>query len=304
MEIHFWGTRGSIASPGPNTVRHGGNTTCVEIRDGDEFIIVDSGTGIRQCGNHILRERGPKNDINLLITHTHWDHIQGFPFFVPAFIPGNNLRILGPHNDMAHFTKVLTDQMPYSYFPVNFAQLQAHIVHETLSNELPFTIGSIRVIPKYVNHPVPTLAYRFEKDGKAIVFMTDVEPFRDVIFNGICPSEEEREEFEDVQKMVQEQNDSLVSFLQGADLIVMDAQYTRSEYEASKMGWGHTSMEDAIVTAQRADATQLAFFHHDPERTDDQLERLIGKYSEELGHERGGSLKNLLATQEGQSLKA
>ncbi|MEC7239719.1 MAG: MBL fold metallo-hydrolase [Myxococcota bacterium] len=304
MEIHFWGNRGSIPSPGPETVRYGGNTTCVEIRNGDDYILIDAGTGIRKAGEFITRERGGNQDIPLLVTHTHWDHIQGLPFFIPAFIPGNRLRIFGPHNHQTPFDRVIADQMQFSYFPVNFAQLRADISPRTLREGESFQLGSITVIPKYVNHPVPTLGYRFEADGKSIVFLTDIEPYRDVLYDGICPSEEEREEFEEVQKTVIQQNQRIVDFCKETDILVIDAQYTHEEYERSYIGWGHTSMRDALQIGRSAGAKTVVFTHHDPNRSDDDLDRLLGEHAEQLGRESGHSVKQLLGATERTTLKA
>ena len=298
MEIVIWGTRGSIASPGPDTAVYGGNTTCVEIRNGDDFLIVDAGTGIRVCGNNLLKTRGPQNNIPLFITHTHWDHIQGFPFFIPIFIPGNNVQIYGPHNHTQSLKDVMEAQMQFSYFPVNFAQLQANIEYESLSEMQPVQIGSIRVLPKYINHPVPTLGYRFEFEDEVIVFMTDCEPYRDILYNGECPAEEEREEFEEVQAAVAEQNQGLVDFAQGADVFVMDAQYTQEEYEDGKVGWGHTSMEDAISIAERANVRQLLLCHHDPDRKDEVIGRLVEVYRADLASRPESSIEFLDAARE------
>ena len=303
MEIYFWGTRGSIATPGPDTVRYGGNTTCVEIRDGDEFILIDAGTGIREAGNYILKERGMKNHIPLLITHTHWDHIQGFPFFVPAFIPGNSIELMGPKTHEQPFEKIMRSQMQYSYFPVNFSQLGSQIKSRTV-DEVSFHIGSIKVTPKYVNHPIRTLGYSFEKDGKKIVFLTDFEKYFDVIFGGEPPEDEfEMEEYDEVQATVAEQNQAVVDFCSGADVMVMDAQYTHDEY-LTKRGWGHTSMEDALEFGRQAQVRDLVFCHHDPERTDDKLDELIGHYSEILGKEKSCPITNLYGTREKWGLKA
>lgn len=303
MEIHFWGTRGSIATPGPDTVRYGGNTTCVEIRDGDDFILIDAGTGIREAGNFILKERGMKNDIPLLITHTHWDHIQGFPFFVPAFIPGNTIDLMGPKTHEQPFEKIMRSQMQYSYFPVNFSQLGAKITAKML-DEASFEVAGFKVTPKYVNHPIRTLGYRFEKNGKSIVFLTDFEKYYDVIFNGVPPEDEyEMEEYEDVQRAVEEQNQGVVDFCSGAEILVIDAQYTQEEYETKK-GWGHTSMEEAIGFGRNAQVRDLVFCHHDPERSDDELDRLLGKYQEQLGQEKGCPISNLYATKEKWGIKA
>ncbi len=303
MEIYFWGVRGSIAAPGSTTVRYGGNTTCVEIRDGNEFILIDCGTGIREAGLSLMKNRGTGIEIPILITHTHWDHIQGFPFFVPAFIPKNKIHMIGPTMFDTPFDHVMSNQMQYSYFPVNFNQLCSEITYESIM-ETPFMLGSIKVVPKYVNHPVRTLAYRFEKDGRTICFLTDVEPYRDVIYGGIPPEDEdELDEFEEIQQTVQEQNDGLVGFCKNADVLVIDAQYTHAEYE-TKLGWGHTSMEDALSIAHRANARDVVFFHHDPMRSDDELDKLLEIYREHVKGFGQTTIRSLNAATEGQSFSA
>lgn len=285
-------------------MRYGGNTTCLEIRHNDDLIIIDAGTGIRALGNQLLRERGASADVHLLITHTHWDHIQGLPFFLPAFIKGNKLRIFGPHNHQSSFVKVLADQMQFSYFPVNFSQLQADISPRTLHELEPFDIGSITVTPKYVNHPVPTLAYRMEADGKVITFMTDVEPYRDIIYGGVCPSEDEREEFDDVQDMVCEQNQKLVDFAKNSNILVLDAQYTKEEYLNGRVGWGHTAIEDAIDIGIAAEVEQLLLFHHDPDRTDAQIEALVELHRGRLAEMPACPIKFLEGAEEGRTFVA
>ena len=155
-----------------------------------------------------------------------------------------------------------------------------------------------------MNHPIRTLGYAFEKDGKKIVFLTDFEKYYDVIFGGVPPEDEfEMEEYEEVQATVAEQNQAIIDFCEGAEVMVIDAQYTQEEYETKK-GWGHTSMEEALEFGRRAKVRDLVFCHHDPERTDDQLDLLLGKYSEILGKEKNCPISNLYATKEKWSLKA
>jgi phosphoribosyl 1,2-cyclic phosphodiesterase len=275
----------------------------VEIRAGGTRILVDAGTGIRKAGYNLIGEDGPSgNEIHLLMTHTHWDHIQGFPFFVPIFIPGNHLHIRGPQLPMESFGDVIRGQMQYSYFPVKYRELGAKLDTSVLREE-SFMIGDIKVTPKYVNHPVVTLAYRFEHAGKSICFMTDVEPYRDVIYDGICPSPEEREEFEEVQVLVAQQNQRLIDFAKDTNLLVLDAQYTHEEYLDGKIGWGHTSMEDAVEMGRQAGTKHLVFAHHDPDRTDDALDRLVGHHQEILGSEKGCPIQELSATVEGTGIE-
>jgi phosphoribosyl 1,2-cyclic phosphodiesterase len=303
MEIYFWGTRGSISSPGPSTVKYGGNTTCVEIRDGEQFIIIDAGTGIRECGNRILKERGPKNNIHMLITHTHWDHIQGFPFFTPIFIPGNFIQIIGPAQYNASFETIMKQQMQYSYFPVEHHQLSSEIIHKDIM-EGTFEYGGFTVTSKALNHPVRTLAYRLEKDGKSIVFLTDSEPYSDVIYHGIPPqNDDELHDFEEIQAAVMEQNERIMDFCRNADILVIDAQYTQEEYP-SRIGFGHTPMETAIEMGIQAKVRNLVFFHHDPSRTDAQMDELLEKFHAQLSSRGGHCIENLYAASEGSSIQA
>ena len=210
---------------------------------------------------------------------------------------------MGPKTHEQPFEKIMRSQMQYSYFPVNFSQLGSQIKARTV-DEVSFQIGSIKVTPKYVNHPIRTLGYAFEKDGKKIVFLTDFEKYYDVIFGGVPPEDEfEMEEYEEVQATVAEQNQAVVDFCEGAEVMVIDAQYTQEEYETKK-GWGHTSMEEALEFGRQAKVRDLVFCHHDPERTDDQLDVLLGKYSEILGKEKNCPISNLYATKEKWSLKA
>lgn len=301
MEAFFWGVRGSIATPGSETTYFGGNTACVEIRHGDDFIIVDAGTGIRVCGNHILKNRGMKNDIKILITHTHWDHIQGFPFFAPAFIPGNMIEIIGPAQYDASFEDLLSKQMQYSYFPVNYSQLGADLYHRDIM-EGTIEVNGFKVTAKAVNHPVRTLAYRFERAGQVIVLVSDSEPYYDMIFHGVAPEdEEEMAEFDEVQKTVAEENQKMIDFCADADILIHDAQYTLAEYP-SKKGWGHTPMDMVVEVAKKAKAKNVLFFHHDPTRTDEELKRLVGHFQNELSN-CSGALKSLEAARELTSVK-
>lgn len=303
MEITFWGVRGSIATPGKNTVRYGGNTTCIEVREGRNFVFVDCGTGLREAGTYLLKNYGVGIEIPILITHTHWDHIQGFPFFVPAFIPKNHIHMIGPVMFDSPFDQVIAGQMQYSYFPVNFNQLGAEISYES-TQEQAFSINGITVIPKYVNHPVRTLAYRFEKNGKVILFLTDVEPYYDVIYRGVPPEDEdEMQDFLEVQQTVAEQNAALIEFCRNADILVIDAQYTHAEYQ-TKLGWGHTSMDDAIQIAHKANARDVVFFHHDPTRSDDDLDKLLDVYRAQIDKLGQTSIRSLTAATEGVTLKA
>jgi phosphoribosyl 1,2-cyclic phosphodiesterase len=265
MKVRFWGVRGSIASPGPNTVRYGGNTTCIEIRtDNNELIILDAGTGIFPLSQSLLAELPVT--ANVLITHSHWDHIQGLPFFIPNFIPGNHLRLHGGFDPVAGkgIEHVMSVQLQFSYFPVLEKAMKARIEYVTLAPEQSVQIGSATVTPYLMNHPVVDFGYRIEANGKSIFFTGDHEPPQN-IFN---PGEEG---YDECQVFVDEKADSIRQAMQGVDVLIADCSYTEQEYP-SKKGWGHGTFHTSIQYAKEAGAKVLFCTHHEPTRSDDALE--------------------------------
>ncbi|MBN1931883.1 MAG: MBL fold metallo-hydrolase [Desulfobacterales bacterium] len=283
MKIKFWGVRGSIPCPGLHTVKYGGNTACVELRfkDLDRIIIIDAGSGIRELGNYMLAHDLSKGPIKteIFLTHTHWDHIMGFPFFSPIYIPGIKLKIYGPVNyEDETLEDILGGQLTYRYFPVRQAELVSEIKYIELKED-SFDFGNgIRLTTKYLNHPVLSLGYRFEHCGKIFCTVYDTEPFHNVFCTDIKnPSYDESIALEGEQ-VAKEENRRVEDFFADADLVIHDTQYTQKEYESSKMGWGHSSFEHAISAALRAKVKRLALFHHDPLRTDSQIDELSEKY--------------------------
>ena len=265
MKIRFWGVRGSIASPGPNTVRYGGNTTCIEIRtDTNELIIIDAGTGIFPLSQSLLAEL--PLTANVLITHSHWDHIQGLPFFVPNFIPGNVLRLHGAFDPVSGngIEQVMSVQLQYSYFPVREAELKARMEYVTLTPGQSTQIGTATVTPYLLNHPVINFGYRIESAGKSVFFTGDHEP----PYNIYEPSDEE---FAEYQQFVDEKADAISEAMQGANVLIADCSYTALEYPAKK-GWGHGSFDSSFGYAEQAGAQVLFCTHHEPTRSDDALE--------------------------------
>ena len=260
MQVQFWGTRGSIPKPGPTTARYGGNTPCLEVRSKQgTLVIIDCGTGLHGLGVH-LTASGVKNLAgHILISHTHWDHIQGFPFFVPFFAPGNKWEIYGPKGLDQSLRETLAGQMQHTYFPIAPDQFGAELHYHDLL-EGTFEIGDIKVTTQYLNHPALTLGYRLEADGCTFVYCCDHEPFSRAAADGTG-------EFtgQDLRH---------AEFVAGADLLVHDAQYTATEYPA-KVGWGHSSAEFVVNLARHADVMQVALTHHDPLRTDDQLDVIV-----------------------------
>ena len=229
MRVRFWGTRGSIAVPGPGTNHFGGNTSCVElVTDAGGLLIFDCGTGARQLAAALMA-RGGAVDANILLGHTHWDHIQGFPFFTPAFVKGNTVAIHGPEGSRGSLHEVLAGQMEFTYFPVDLTQLPAAITYHDLTEGL-HAIGGARVAAQYLNHPAMTVGYRVEVDGASIVYLVDHEPFSDELWRaGSAPGR--------IESMLHEGDRRHARFMADADLVIHDAQYTPEEYPAKKT-WG------------------------------------------------------------------
>lgn len=268
MKVRMWGVRGSIPSPGPHTARYGGNTTCIEVRsDDDSLIILDAGTGIFPLANSLLA-RLPVT-ANIFITHTHWDHIQGLPFFVPLYIPGNKAVIHGAYDiiTMQGIEQVMSVQLQYSYFPIREAELKAAIEYVTLTVGEAVAVGDATVTPVLMNHPVTDLGYRVECQGKSMFFTGDHEPW-----TNIYPPDDP--EHADYQAMVDQRLGELDAAIGPVDLLIVDAAYTREEYP-QKIGWGHGTFDTAIAMARRIGAKRLLCTHHEPTRSDDALEKVF-----------------------------
>ncbi|PIE57182.1 MAG: MBL fold metallo-hydrolase [Desulfobulbus propionicus] len=302
IRIRFWGVRGSIPCPGSQTKKYGGNTACIELQfpEVNRHIVIDAGSGIRELANHMLANdlsSGPLHT-EIYLSHTHWDHIMGFPFFVPAYIPGTKIKVFGPvtYEDES-LEDVVGGQMKYRYFPVNMGELQAHIEYQRLKEDPCIDLGDgITLATKIINHPITALGYRFTFRDTIFCTAYDTEPYRNLFITD--PNDPEYDEvmaFEG-EKAAREQNRALEEFFTGADLLVHDAQYTQEEYEQSRIGWGHSSVEHAIAAARRAGVRQLALFHHDPDRTDEMLDAMTEKYC----RQKEGSDLQLCFVREGQ----
>ncbi|MCP4686575.1 MAG: MBL fold metallo-hydrolase [Desulfobacterales bacterium] len=279
MRARFWGVRGSIACPGPDTVIYGGNTACIELRVGptDRLLIIDAGSGIRPLGDHLIRSDLPKGLINteIFLTHTHWDHIMGFPFFTPIYIPGVKLKVYGPvtyeEDPLDH---IVGDLLRYRYFPLRHSELSAEIEYHQLG-ECRIDLGDgITLMTKFLNHPLLCLGFRFEYEDKVFCTVYDTEPFRNIFPTDPNSPDYDPTAAAEGDKAASEANEKIIDFARNADVLVHDAQYTRDEYLASREGWGHSSFEHAIDTAIRANARKVVLFHHDPVRTDKELRAL------------------------------
>ncbi|HEX6511827.1 MAG TPA: MBL fold metallo-hydrolase [Chloroflexota bacterium] len=256
MKVTFWGVRGSIATPGRATVEYGGNTSCVELQAGSERLILDCGTGIRELGRQLLSAAKPINT-HILLSHSHWDHIQGFPFFGPAFVPGNEITIIGPHEHTYRLNETMAGQMQYRYFPIGLEQLSADIRYHEVREE-KFAIGPVAVSTHYLNHTIMAVAYRFDAFGRSVVYATDNEPFSQQGRAWVSP---------DDRRFIHRRDEELAAFTQGADVLIMDSQYTEHEYP-QKVGWGHATPDYALEVAASAGVGTLVLFHHDPTRVD------------------------------------
>ncbi len=291
MRIRFWGTRGSLPKPGPATLRYGGNTSCVEVRSADgTLIVLDCGTGAHDLGQALMAAETRPIRGHLLITHTHWDHIQGFPFFAPLFDAGSEWDIYAPGGLGNRLEAALAGQMEYTYFPVTLEQLGATVRYHDLV-EGAFEIDRVYVLARYLNHPALTLGYRLEVGGASLVYATDHEPHvsHHPDAAGIRGDEP-----------VHQEDRRHIDFLADADLVIHDATYTLEEY-ASRVGWGHSPIEYAVDVALAARARRLALFHHSLSREDAALDRLVERCRARV-RDHGGRLE-VFAAAEGQRLE-
>ena len=268
MHIRFWGTRGSIPTPGPSTVRYGGNTACVEVRDSTgALLVLDAGTGLRELGVALMGQNGARPfNVDMLLSHLHWDHIQGIPFFRPAYDPNSTLRIKGPKQSRS-MKELLGLGMDDPFFPVDLDDIPARIDIGELADGSDEQVGPYRVRSASIFHPAPALAYRIEADGKTLVYATDTED----PFSG--------------------KPNPVVKLAEGADTLIHDAQFVQSDFKPT---WGHSTIDSAIDVAARAKVKRLVLFHHDPYRSDDQLDH-IGREASRAGRERLATLEVVVA---------
>jgi phosphoribosyl 1,2-cyclic phosphodiesterase/CheY-like chemotaxis protein len=281
MRLRFWGTRGSIPVPGPHTTRYGGNTSCVQVVSNNVLIILDCGTGVRELGLNLLKTHEPPIEAHILLSHTHWDHIQGFPFFPPALAPGNHVTLYSARGYEKPLKQVLEGQMDYTYFPIKLAQMASDLAFRELDEET-FDIGHVQVSTHFLNHTVLTMGYRLFSGGKTVVYATDTEPF------GTYHSRQ-RAGGPPLSQFVHEGDQRFVSFVQDADVLIHDAQYTEAEYP-SKVGWGHSTVDYAVEVALAAGVKHLVLFHHDVTRTDTQVAQLE-QYAREKLHQLGSDMQ-------------
>lgn len=287
LRIRFWGTRGSIPTPGPSTVRYGGNTPCVELRTASGWLVIlDAGTGIRELGRDLLgRSNGAPIKGDIFLTHAHWDHIQGIPFFAPIFGQGNHFTIWGSESLERSFDKVLRDQMSPVVFPVTFEELDATIDFRGLPEGTPTEGTGYEVTAFAVQHPGGALGYRFTEPGRrdgGLVYVSDNELATHPRY-GSAP----------------DWRSQMVTWAQGAQVLIHDTTYTTEEYDHHR-GWGHSTYADAVGLALDAGVGTLVLYHHEPRRTDEALDRCVAE-CQALVKDRGGSLQ-VVAAAEGLTL--
>ena len=269
--IKLWGVRGSLPVPGPATIRYGGNTSCVEVRADGEIIVLDAGTGIRGLGLALQKELGPGTiKLTLLITHTHWDHIQGLPFFSPAYNSKNLIRILGYEGARAGLGTILAGQMETPFFPVGLHQLPSHLAIQELK-DMEFHIGKVKVQAKFANHPGISAGYRLFTSAGSVAYMPDNEPYEPLKMqlatqNGIDGNA--------ARNFAATERAKMVEFLQDCEVAILDAQYTDEEYEGH-IGWGHSPFSSVVGLALDANVKRVLLFHHDPSHDDDMIDRMV-----------------------------
>src|SRR3989440_4229485 len=269
--IKFWGVRGSIPVPGPSTIGYGGNTTCVEVRTDGEIIILDAGSGIRELGLSLEKEfDGAPINLTLLLTHTHWDHIQGLPFFLPAYKAKNSLRVLGFEGARAGLATILAAQMEVPFFPVSWKDLPGTIKIQELKR-MKFSIGKVKVHARFLNHPGICAGYRlFTKEG-SIAFLPDNEPFEPLKLklaarDGTHPHQ--------ARAQAAVARSKLVEFLKEVDVLILDTQYTDEKYQ-EHVGWGHGALSRVVSLALEARVKKLFLFHHDPTHDDHKIDEML-----------------------------
>jgi phosphoribosyl 1,2-cyclic phosphodiesterase len=256
MQARVWGCRGSLAAPGPETVRYGGNTSCVEVRLGGSTLVLDAGTGIRALG--VAIDRDPVDELHILLSHLHLDHLQGLGFFRPLFRPGVDVHVWGPASPVQSLADRIAIYLSPPLFPVRLADIPAHVTFHDAPEEA-VTIGSASVRAAKVTHQGPTVAYRIEEGGRTLVYLPDHEPS---ISGHLSDEPAEWISGHDIAH--------------DADVLFHDAQYRDDEY-AQHIGWGHSCIEHVMGFAGKAGVTSVVLFHHDPYHVDDELDALLAQ---------------------------
>lgn len=272
ISVRFWGTRGSCPVSGPKTIRYGGNTACTEVRIGDQILILDCGTGLRDLGTAMITEFNDRPiAAHIFVGHTHWDHIQGFPFFAPLYNPRNAFTLYSVHGAHGSLESVFSGSMASDYFPIPLVSLAGKVRFTEMSG--PVTLGPVKVSFCHLNHPGICIGFRIEAQGRSVCYLSDHETFGKL--NG-------------ANDMSRRQDESISAFVRGSDLLIREAQYTEEEY-VHRVGWGHSTFDDAVRCAVASEVKRLAVFHHDPEHTDEMMDKHIA-YCRALAQRAGGNV--------------
>lgn len=277
MKVKFWGVRGSIPSPGAHTAKYGGNTSCIQVTAGNQVLILDAGTGIRELGIHLMATRKPVR-AHVLLTHTHWDHIQGLPFFTPIYEPDCDITVYGPGGLEKSLEEAVMVQMQRLWFPVRRSELQGKIRFKELGPDR-FRIGDIEVSTHWMNHPVLTLAYKISHAGKRVVYTGDNEPY--TFFHVYSTGNQGTIKISASPTEVERRTRKNIEFFAGADMLIHDCQYTDDEYQ-KKVGWGHSAVSHVCTIAAQAKVKRLVMFHHEPNHSDADLDRMADSAKSKL----------------------
>lgn len=287
MSLRFWGARGSIPSPSPQTTRYGGNTSCIEVRAGDQILILDCGSGMRALGASLSAEFKTRGfNATVLISHTHWDHIQGLPFFGPAYSERNHVRIFAQPGSRTRVQRALNNQMEPIHFPVRFGDLPGIAGVEELPKDAK-QFGAISVRTINLNHPGGCAGFRFEAGGSCVAYLPDHEPYHSRTISKKASAEQ------------QSAQARLVEFVRDCDVLILDTQYDEAEYQ-KRVGWGHGCIADSVATAAAAEVRELICFHHDPAHCDTKIGEMVSR-GQQLARETGTPL-SVRAAREGDEL--
>lgn len=259
MTLTYWGTRGTLPVPGNESLRYGGNTSCVTLQvDNEPLIIFDAGTGIKRLSKHLMSQGVSRFSAKIFISHPHWDHINALPFFTPLYMQGNEIEIIGPPHGGVNTQHIISAQMDDVYFPVTIREFGAHVFFRDLHEE-SLDIGNIHIDSLLLSHPGNCLGYRATYNGKSVCYITDNELFP-----------------KDTPYYNSEFEEKLVNFIQGTDILITDCTYLDEEYR-SKIGWGHSCTGEVVRLADKAQVKLLHLFHHDPDQDDAAIDRKLAQ---------------------------